>query len=64
MSTDATRTERLAAKLFCYQRSRRWDKQDKLPPIISSEEIDVLVNKLRKADPKQLQHIERLFHAC
>jgi hypothetical protein len=64
MSTNATRTERLAAKLFCYTRQRRWDTQDKLPPTISPEEIAALANKLRKADPKQLQSIERLFHAC
>jgi len=64
MSTNATRTERLAAKVFCYTRQRRWDKQDNLPPIISSEEITVLADRLREADPEQLQRIERLFHVC
>jgi hypothetical protein len=64
MCTSATQTERLAAKLFCYTRQRRWDTLDQLPPIISSEEITALADKLRKADPKQLHHIEGLFHAC
>jgi len=64
MCTNATRTERLAAKLFCYTRQRRWDTLDQLPPIISCEEIAALADKLRKADPEQLQRIEGLFHAC
>ena len=64
MCTNATRTERLAAKLFCYTRQRRWDTQDRLPPIISREEISELAEQLHKADPEQLQRIERLFHAC
>jgi hypothetical protein len=64
MYTSNTKTERLAAKLFCFARSRRWDTQDGVPPRVIEAKMNAFTAELLEIAHKYLEHFNGGFYDC
>jgi hypothetical protein len=59
----ATRIERLANKVFCFQRQQCWGLEQGFGPLITAKEIQVLSGQLREQAP-ELFTIESHYAEC